>query len=321
MARHAGAGAAPDPLPQPAGRRRPDAAREAAGRRAAAARRLRRRLDATLTAQALLFYAPALFAHSGIEILSRGFYALGDTKTPVAIAVASMLINVALAAALVGPLEVRGLALALSLATTLEFAALYFAGLEAHTRPGCGRHGLVARSAMALAAGVMAAAAGGCLAALRYGAGLDLHRGVDALAVRRLSALQRRRRSAALYAGLGVARAAGAATEPRYAAAAPADACRCAVTAAAVSAQTEHSSMLYRYGDLLARPRLLPSARPRRHRPDRPLPALHRLQDRQGQRRHRHDQPQPPGEQLSRGRSPATPSSSPARASTRSPAC
>jgi putative peptidoglycan lipid II flippase len=74
--------------------------------------------------QALIFYAPALFAHSGIEILSRGFYALSDTRTPVLVAAGSMLLNLVLAALLVGPLELRGLALALSLATTAEVLAL-----------------------------------------------------------------------------------------------------------------------------------------------------------------------------------------------------
>ncbi|MPZ47803.1 MAG: murein biosynthesis integral membrane protein MurJ [Dehalococcoidia bacterium] len=79
-----------------------------------------------LTAQALVFYAPALFAHGGIEILSRGFYTLGDTRTPVAVAVLAMALNLILAATLVGPLELRGLALALSLATAIEFFLLLF---------------------------------------------------------------------------------------------------------------------------------------------------------------------------------------------------
>ena len=78
-----------------------------------------------LTARVLFFFALALFAHGGIEILSRGFYALGDTRTPVAVAVGSLLLNLALAAALVGPMELRGLALALSLATIAEFALLF----------------------------------------------------------------------------------------------------------------------------------------------------------------------------------------------------
>jgi putative peptidoglycan lipid II flippase len=133
-----------------------------------------------VTADALLFYAPALFAHSGIEILSRGFYALGDTKTPVLIAVGSMVVNVALAATLVGPLEVRGLALALSVATTLEFLALYL--FVARRIPGlAGRKMAAVLARMVLACGVMAAATGACLAALDYGASLDLGPGIEAL--------------------------------------------------------------------------------------------------------------------------------------------
>ena len=82
-----------------------------------------------LTQGALTFYAIGLFALAAIEILSRGFYALGDTRTPVLFAVAALVINLILSAALVGPLEVRGLALAVSLATVVE-AGLLFAALR-----------------------------------------------------------------------------------------------------------------------------------------------------------------------------------------------
>jgi putative peptidoglycan lipid II flippase len=125
-----------------------------------------------LTAQALTYYAIALFAHSGIEILSRGFYALGDTRTPVGIAVGAMLVNLALTAALIGPLEVRGLALALSLATTLEFVALLV--VLARRLPGFADEGLAASIVrMLVATGLMTAAAGGTLYLLREGSGLD----------------------------------------------------------------------------------------------------------------------------------------------------
>jgi len=73
-----------------------------------------------ITQAALLYYAIGLPAHAAIEILSRGFYALGDTRTPVRFALISLVVNLALCAALVGPLEVRGLALALSVATIVE---------------------------------------------------------------------------------------------------------------------------------------------------------------------------------------------------------
>ena len=73
----------------------------------------------------LLFYAIGLFAHGGIEILSRGFYALSYTRTPVTFAVAAMVANLLLCLILVGPFGVRGLGLALSLSAILEFSLLF----------------------------------------------------------------------------------------------------------------------------------------------------------------------------------------------------
>ena len=78
-----------------------------------------------VTVAALLFYSIGLFAHSGIEILSRGFYALSDTRTPVAFAVTSMIANLILCLIFVGPFGVRGLGLALSLSAILEFYLLF----------------------------------------------------------------------------------------------------------------------------------------------------------------------------------------------------
>ncbi|MFQ5879646.1 MAG: murein biosynthesis integral membrane protein MurJ [Dehalococcoidia bacterium] len=112
-----------------------------------------------ITASALAFYSAGLFAHATIEILSRGFYALGDTRTPVAMAVLSMVLNLLLSLALVGPLEHNGLALALSAATIIEACLLYvrlqrrLGGLEAgHLANFLVRTG----AAAALMAGVVA---------------------------------------------------------------------------------------------------------------------------------------------------------------------
>ncbi len=77
-----------------------------------------------LVVGALVFYSIGLFAHSGVEILSRGFYALSDTRTPVQYAVLSMAVNLAVSIALVGPFEVNGLAIALSVAAIVEFVLL-----------------------------------------------------------------------------------------------------------------------------------------------------------------------------------------------------
>ncbi len=81
--------------------------------------------DTGVVATALLFYSLGLAAQALIEILSRGFYALRDTRTPVAFAVLSMALNLGFSLLLRGPLGYRGLALALSLAVMVESASLF----------------------------------------------------------------------------------------------------------------------------------------------------------------------------------------------------
>lgn len=85
--------------------------------------------DSRATAWALLFYALGLVAHSLVEIVTRAFYAMHDTLTPVLIGGGAMALNVILSLTLInvigapsdpvyGPFA--GLALANTLATTLE---------------------------------------------------------------------------------------------------------------------------------------------------------------------------------------------------------
>jgi len=77
-------------------------------------------------AVALQFYALGLFAHAGVEIVTRAFYAMHDTATPVAIGVGAMATNLALSLLLVGPMSYPGLALANSLATIGEMLVLSY---------------------------------------------------------------------------------------------------------------------------------------------------------------------------------------------------
>jgi putative peptidoglycan lipid II flippase len=114
--------------------------------------------SASITSSALLYYSLGLFAHSSVEMLSRGFYALRDTRTPVAMALVSMALNLLFSIALVGPMEHNGLALAMSLATIVE-ASLLFVVLRG--RLGGAETGLAsflprALVATALMAGVVA---------------------------------------------------------------------------------------------------------------------------------------------------------------------
>lgn len=89
-------------------------------------------LSTQLVAWALLWYAVGLVGHSVVEIMVRAFYAMHDTKTPVAIGVVAMSLNVVfslLFIALFASLDWMphgGLALANSLATTLEMGALLY---------------------------------------------------------------------------------------------------------------------------------------------------------------------------------------------------
>src|SRR6266498_3364300 len=80
---------------------------------------------------ALLWYTAGLVGHSIVEILSRAFYALHDTKTPVIIGTIAMGLNVIFSFSFswlfsqIGWMPHGGLALANSLATALEASALF----------------------------------------------------------------------------------------------------------------------------------------------------------------------------------------------------
>jgi putative peptidoglycan lipid II flippase len=127
-------------------------------------------------AWALLFYALGLVGHAAVEILARAFYALHDTKTPVAVGVAAMLGNVGLSLAFLqlfragGWAPHGGLALANSVATTAEMAALLLllrgrlGGLE-------GRDLAAATARIALGAALMGAA---LALYVRWGSGLSV---------------------------------------------------------------------------------------------------------------------------------------------------
>ncbi|MFN2483979.1 MAG: murein biosynthesis integral membrane protein MurJ [Candidatus Limnocylindria bacterium] len=80
--------------------------------------------SAERTAHALLYFSIGLFAHSVVHVVTRAFYAMHDTRTPVLWAVVAVALNVPLMLWLVGPMGVEGLALALSIAAIVEVLAL-----------------------------------------------------------------------------------------------------------------------------------------------------------------------------------------------------
>lgn len=81
--------------------------------------------DATArTAGALAFFAIGLTGHIVVHVLTRAFYAMQDTRTPVRWAMVAVAINVPLMVLLVGPMGIEGLALALSISAVAEVIGL-----------------------------------------------------------------------------------------------------------------------------------------------------------------------------------------------------
>ena len=116
-----------------------------------------------LVAWALLWYAAGLVGHSVVEIVSRGFYALHDTKTPVFVGIAAMALNMIFSILFsgifnrLGWMPHGGLALANSFATALEMVVLLYLirrrlhGIEGRSLLTASVQALVASLLMSLA--------------------------------------------------------------------------------------------------------------------------------------------------------------------------
>lgn len=114
--------------------------------------------SAALTAAVLAAYALGLWAFAAAEIPVRAFYAMQDTRTPVAVALGAVALNIGLAWGLLRlQLGVAGLGLAFSAANVFEATTLLL---------------LLSRRLGGLGAGFGRASAGMALATLAFGAAL-----------------------------------------------------------------------------------------------------------------------------------------------------
>jgi putative peptidoglycan lipid II flippase len=77
-----------------------------------------------LTASVLALFLLGLTAHGAIAVLARAFYADQDTRTPVAAAIVSVGVNVAVSVLTVGTLGLLGLALGIALGAWVEVSIL-----------------------------------------------------------------------------------------------------------------------------------------------------------------------------------------------------
>ncbi len=80
--------------------------------------------DTARTLYALRFLALGLVGYGMIYLLTRAFYALQDSRTPVVISAVAVAINIALDLLLIGPMGIGGLALATSLSGFAEMIML-----------------------------------------------------------------------------------------------------------------------------------------------------------------------------------------------------
>jgi putative peptidoglycan lipid II flippase len=82
--------------------------------------------DSLQAGRALEFLAPGLVAFSLVNIFARAFYALGDTKTPMKISIACLLLNLVLSLAFIWPLRQRGMGLANTMSAVCNITLLFF---------------------------------------------------------------------------------------------------------------------------------------------------------------------------------------------------
>lgn len=80
----------------------------------------------SMTAMALLGYAPGLLGYSAVKIASPTFYAMKDARTPVLISMATIVLNLVLNLVLVRWFSFQGLAMGTAIAALFNAACLFF---------------------------------------------------------------------------------------------------------------------------------------------------------------------------------------------------
>lgn len=83
-------------------------------------------------AAVLLAFAPAVWAYSLNHVLTRAFYARGDTSAPMRIAMGSVAVNIVLNLVLIWPLREAGMAWATAISAVLQCVCLFVIAARRH---------------------------------------------------------------------------------------------------------------------------------------------------------------------------------------------
>lgn len=82
--------------------------------------------DAAMTQRALIAYSVGLIGLIVVKVLAPGFYSRQDIKTPVKIAIVTLIMTQLMNLAFIGPLKHAGLSLSIGLAACLNASLLYW---------------------------------------------------------------------------------------------------------------------------------------------------------------------------------------------------
>jgi putative peptidoglycan lipid II flippase len=82
--------------------------------------------DAAMTQRALVAYSVGLMGLIVVKVLAPGFYSRQDIKTPVKIAIVTLILTQVMNLVFIGPLKHAGLSLSIGLAACLNAALLYW---------------------------------------------------------------------------------------------------------------------------------------------------------------------------------------------------
>ncbi len=85
-----------------------------------------------VTSRCLFYYSIGLYCYTAIHLITRGFYGMKDSKTPVKFSIMAIIINICLNKLLIGIISYRGLALATSIASIANFSCLIYVFNKKH---------------------------------------------------------------------------------------------------------------------------------------------------------------------------------------------